>query len=87
MIVSIIVGIIAGAIASKAMHQEGQGWIVNLLIGLVGGFVGGNVLGWFGIHWEGLIGQIVTASLGAFIFLWVLVKLKVLGKNKGESSH
>jgi hypothetical protein len=42
-----------------------------------GGFIGGNVLGWLGIHWGGtLVGQIVTAVIGAVILLWVISLIK-----------
>ena len=45
--------------------------------GIVGGFIGGNVLGWLGIHWGGtLVGQIITAVIGAIILLWVISLIK-----------
>lgn len=76
MIWTIIVGILAGLIAGKIMGHDGQGCLVDLLLGLVGGFVGGNVLGWIGIEWNGVIGQIATAVIGAVIILWVWSKIK-----------
>lgn len=76
MIWTIIVGILAGVIAGKLMKHEGQGCLVDLLLGLVGGFVGGNVLEWIGVTWSGVIGQIGTAVLGAVIVLWVWSKIR-----------
>lgn len=59
--------------AGKVLKGGGFGFWINLIVGIVGGFIGGNVLGWFGIHWGGtLIGQIVTAVIGSIILLWVI---------------
>jgi len=44
----------------------------NIIIGLIGGFIGGNVLSWFGVAWGGIIGSIVTAVIGAVILIWIV---------------
>lgn len=47
------------------------------MVGIVGGFIGGNVLGWLGIHWGGtIVGQIVTAVIGAILLLWIISLIK-----------
>lgn len=71
MIWTIIVGILAGFIASKLMKHEGSGCLVDLLLGLVGGWLGGHVLEWLNISWKGTIGEIGTAVVGAVILLWL----------------
>ena len=76
MIWTIIVGILAGIIAGKVMGHEKQGCLVDLLLGLVGGFVGGNVLSWIGVSWAGTLGQIGTSVIGAVIILWIWSKIK-----------
>lgn len=58
------------------MKGAGFGFWINLLVGIVGGFIGGNVLGWIGIHWGGIIGQIATAVIGAVLLLWVISLIK-----------
>ena len=59
------------------MKGAGFGFWINLLVGIVGGFIGGNVLSWLGINWGStLIGQIVTAVIGAVILLWVISLIK-----------
>ena len=60
------------------MKGAGFGFWINLLVGIVGGFIGGNVLGWIGIHWGGTIGQIATAVIGAVLLLWVLPPFGVI---------
>ena len=43
MITSIIFGIISGFIACKLTKRDGKGCIVDLILGIVGGIVGGWV--------------------------------------------
>ena len=76
MIWTIVIGIVAGAIAGKIMKHNNQGCLVDLLLGIVGGWVGGNVLGWLGVSWDGTIGQIGTAVVGAVLVLLIWAKIK-----------
>ncbi|MFT3902314.1 MAG: GlsB/YeaQ/YmgE family stress response membrane protein [Niabella sp.] len=71
----IIFGLIAGAIA-KALHpgKDPGGWIVTILIGIAGSFVGGwigsSILGWgdvSGFNFK----SFALAILGAVILLWL----------------
>lgn len=75
MIWTIVIGILSGLLASRVMGQEGKGCWINLFLGLLGGFVGGNVLGWLGVEWSGVIGQIGTSVVGAVIVLWLWAKI------------
>ncbi|MBR5935682.1 MAG: GlsB/YeaQ/YmgE family stress response membrane protein [Bacteroidaceae bacterium] len=75
-ILSIVIGVLAGFLAGKIMKGGGFGFWINLLVGIVGGFLGGSVLGWFGIAWGGLFGSLVTAVIGAVILLWILSLFK-----------
>ena len=77
MIGSIIIGILAGLIASKIMGSESKGCLINLLLGLVGGSVGGWLFGVLGIHVNpSWIGELGTAIVGAPVILWIWAKLK-----------
>ena len=49
------------------------GLIRNIIIGIIGGFVGTWVFGLIGIHWNGILGAIGTSAIGACILI-------VLGK-------
>ncbi|MBR3528492.1 MAG: GlsB/YeaQ/YmgE family stress response membrane protein [Bacteroidales bacterium] len=75
-IITILIGALAGFLAGKIMKGSGFGFWVNLIVGIVGGFIGGNVLSWVGINWGGLVGQIVTAVIGAVILLWLISLIK-----------
>jgi uncharacterized membrane protein YeaQ/YmgE (transglycosylase-associated protein family) len=77
MIWTIIIGILAGFIASRLFKHEGSGCLIDLVLGLIGGWLGGNVLGWIGISWGGtILGQICTAVVGAVLLLWVFSLFK-----------
>jgi uncharacterized membrane protein YeaQ/YmgE (transglycosylase-associated protein family) len=65
----LIVGLLAGWIA-------GFGLVGNLVLGVVGAFVGGLLFWVLGLTAQNLIGQIVTAVIGAIVFLYVAAKLK-----------
>jgi len=70
----IIVGLIAGLLASLVVGGSGYGLIGDIIIGIVGAFVGGwlfrtlNVTSPFG----GLGGVIFVAFIGAVVLLFVL---------------
>lgn len=75
-IIWIIVGALAGWIASMIMKADGQmGPLANIVVGIVGAFVGGWVVGLFGTPpaaGQLNIPSILTAILGAVILIAVL---------------
>ena len=74
---SIILGILAGYIASRIMKGGGFGCLWNLVLGIVGSFVGGFLFGLLHIaEPAGFIGQLVMAVVGAVVVLWLAAKLK-----------
>ncbi len=70
----LIVGLIAGVLASLVMGGTGYGIIGDIIIGIVGAFVGGwifRALG-AGSPFGGLPGVIFVAFIGAVVLLFVL---------------
>jgi len=74
----IIVGIVAGYLAGKVMRGGGFGLIGNLGLGVIGAYVGGNLLEWVGMNpgSYGMVGTTVTAAIGAIVVLWVVGLVK-----------
>lgn len=70
----IIVGLIAGVLASLVMGGTGYGIIGDIIIGIVGAFVGGWVFSQLGVStpFGGLAGTIFVAFIGAVVLLFVL---------------
>ena len=70
----IVLGLIAGFIASKIVEGSGQGFFLNMALGIVGAIVGGFlyslVLGGEGVTGVN-IGSIIVSIIGAIIVLWV----------------
>ena len=62
----IIIGIAAGFLAGKIMRGGGFGVIINLILG-----IGGWVFGLLGIAASGIIGSLITATVGAILMLWI----------------
>ena len=67
----VLVGAVAGWLASTIMKME-TGLIMTIALGVVGGFLGGWGLGQLGLSlpW-GMIGEIVTAALGAVVLVFL----------------
>ena len=69
----IVFGLIAGFIASKIVNKQGEGFIVDLILGVVGAMVGGWLFERFG--YEGVNGfniySMVVAIIGAVIVLFI----------------
>lgn len=69
----IIVGIVAGFLASKIMKGKGFGITINLLIGIAGSLLGSWFFGALGLSFGGgVLGSLITAFLGSIIFLFII---------------
>jgi uncharacterized membrane protein YeaQ/YmgE (transglycosylase-associated protein family) len=71
----IIIGALAGWITGKLMKGSGFGFIMDMVVGLVGALVGGFLashLGFGGESQHGLIMSIVIAVIGAVLLTWLL---------------
>ena len=70
----LIVGLVAGVLASLVMGGTGYGIIGDIIIGIVGAFVGGWLLNALGTSspFHGLAGVIFVAFIGAVVLLFIL---------------
>lgn len=69
----IVLGLVAGFIGSKLVNHRGEGLIRDVLLGVVGAFVGGYLFSLFGA--SGVTGlnlySLLVAVVGAVVFLVV----------------
>lgn len=73
LLVIIIVGVVAGWLAGQIVRGAGFGLIGDLLIGIVGAFIGSWLLPRIGIHLgAGTIRAIINATIGAIVLLLVI---------------
>ncbi len=69
----VVLGLIAGFIASKIVNDTGSGILIDCVLGIVGAIVGGfifNAAGGVGVTGFNLYSMVV-AIVGAIIVLWI----------------
>ncbi|HEX9512953.1 MAG TPA: GlsB/YeaQ/YmgE family stress response membrane protein [Puia sp.] len=72
-LLTVIIGAIAGWLGSKIFEGSSLGLLGNIIVGILGGFIGYWILGKLGISLgSGWIGAILTGAVGAIIILAVL---------------
>jgi uncharacterized membrane protein YeaQ/YmgE (transglycosylase-associated protein family) len=69
----IILGLIAGFIGSKIVDSQGQGFWLNIALGIVGALVGGFIFGLFGASGAtGLnVWSMIVAIVGSVVVLLI----------------
>jgi uncharacterized membrane protein YeaQ/YmgE (transglycosylase-associated protein family) len=69
----LVLGLIAGFIASKIVNHTGSGVIMDIVLGVIGAFAGGFLFSVFGA--TGVTGfniySMIVAVVGAVVVLWV----------------
>ncbi len=71
LIILLIVGAVAGWLAGTIVKGYGFGLVGNIVVGVVGAFIGGYLLPGY-LPLEGLLGSIVSATIGAVILLFII---------------
>jgi uncharacterized membrane protein YeaQ/YmgE (transglycosylase-associated protein family) len=81
----IVLGLIAGFIASKIVNKTGEGVVMDVVLGIVGAVAGGflfNLVGATGV--DGLnVWSLFVAALGAIVVL--AIKHMVLGRGHAHA--
>jgi uncharacterized membrane protein YeaQ/YmgE (transglycosylase-associated protein family) len=73
LLVIIVVGIVAGWLAGRVMEGGGFGLVGDLIVGLIGAFIGDWLLPQLGIHLGvGIVALIINAFIGAVVLLLLL---------------
>jgi uncharacterized membrane protein YeaQ/YmgE (transglycosylase-associated protein family) len=75
LIIFLIVGLAAGALASFYMGRQQDLWM-NLLIGVIGAMVGGFIARLLGLNAYNVVGEVVVATLGAILCLYVWQRIR-----------
>jgi uncharacterized membrane protein YeaQ/YmgE (transglycosylase-associated protein family) len=73
---SIVIGCCAGFLAGQIMKGKGFGLLINLLVGIVGGVLGGWIFDLLGLSSSSIIGNLICATVGAVVFLFILSLFK-----------
>jgi uncharacterized membrane protein YeaQ/YmgE (transglycosylase-associated protein family) len=74
----IILGLVSGFIASKIVNKQGEGFFLDIILGIVGAVAGGWIFSAFGA--SGVTGvnlySILVAVIGAIVVLWIYHALR-----------
>jgi uncharacterized membrane protein YeaQ/YmgE (transglycosylase-associated protein family) len=72
LIILLIIGAIAGWLAGLVVKGYGFGLVGNIVVGVVGAFIGQWLFPRLGFGGADLVGVIISATLGAIILLVVI---------------
>jgi uncharacterized membrane protein YeaQ/YmgE (transglycosylase-associated protein family) len=70
-IVVLLVGLVAGFLASRVMTGRGMGLIWDIVVGVLGALLGGWLAGLIGIAVGSLLAEVIVAFIGACILIFV----------------
>ena len=68
----ILIGLAAGYVASLIVKGSGSGMLLNLVIGMVGGVLGGWLLRLMCIASTNMLGSLLTSVFGAIVLLLIV---------------
>ena len=68
----LLIGLVAGWIASLIFKGSGSGLLVNLIVGLIAGLLGGWLVSLFGWVPTGTWGTLLSSIIGAVVLLWIV---------------
>ena len=71
----LLIGLCAGWLAGQITKGGSFGLLNNLIVGVIGAILGGWLFWLLGLKAYGLVGQLVTATVGALVLLFLLKKL------------
>ena len=65
----LLIGLAAGWLASQVMKGGSSSLVTDLIMGVIGSILGGFLFGAIGLAATGLIGSLVTATVGAIVLI------------------
>jgi uncharacterized membrane protein YeaQ/YmgE (transglycosylase-associated protein family) len=72
----LLTGALAGWICGMITKGSGFGALGNIIVGIIGAFIGSFCFGILGIVSTGIVGRLIFAVLGALLFVWLLKFIK-----------
>ena len=72
----LLIGLAAGWLAGQITKGGSFGLVNDLIVGVVGAFLGGILFGLLGLGSTNIIGSLIMATVGAIVFLFILRAIK-----------
>ena len=70
-VVMLAIGAVAGWLAGVIYSGAGFGLVGNIIVGILGAIIAGALLPGY-LHFSGIVGQIISAAIGAIILLFLV---------------
>lgn len=75
LIIMLVIGAVAGWLAGQLFKGGGFGLVGNVVVGILGAIIAGFLLPGY-LPFAGIVGQIISATIGALILLFVISLVK-----------
>lgn len=72
----VLLGFVAGWLASQIVRGRGFGLLGDLVVGIVGSLLGSFIFGLVGLGAYSLLGRLVVSVAGAIVLLWLIRLIK-----------
>ena len=73
LVLFIVIGLIAGALAGRVVSGHGYGVLGDIVVGVIGAFLGGWIFTTFlGVGGGGVLMSLLVAFVGAIALLWLI---------------
>jgi uncharacterized membrane protein YeaQ/YmgE (transglycosylase-associated protein family) len=80
-LILIVIGVVAGWLAGVIVDGTGFGLIGDLVIGIIGAFIGSWLLPHLGLYFApGILGAIIVSTIGAIVLLVIMRLLRGGGR-------
>lgn len=76
LLIFLAVGVLAGFLAGRIMKGKGFGLVGDLIVGVIGAFIGVWLFGLLHISSAGILGLLIAAIIGALILLYLIRLVK-----------
>ena len=76
LVILLLVGLIAGWLAGQLIRGRGFGMLLNIVIGVIGAYLGGIIFRAVGVGGPGMLWMIVSATVGAMVLVFFLNALR-----------
>lgn len=85
LLIILFIGLVAGWLAGQIVRGTGLGIIGDIIVGIVGAFIGNWLLPRLNIHLgAGVVNEVINATIGAMVLL-LLIGLLRGGSNWGRN--
>ena len=68
----ILIGLVAGWLAGQITKGSGFGIVGDIVLGVLGAFLGGLLFNVLQLPWGGLVGRLIVATIGAVLLIFIV---------------